>query len=109
MFTSAIVTLAALAMTKLKLIADFLKIIFPALSAFHPRMRAKSPLMASSRMYGFPSKVLDYKIRMFIVSSSLVSLNYIIQFIAIVAVTSFGKLLVFMVPSKLNLIGSPPK
>jgi len=55
------VILAAFAIDKLKLIADFLNIKLPALSAFQALIKAKSPVIASSRMYGFPSNVLDLK------------------------------------------------
>ena len=48
--TSAMVTLAAFAMGTLKFLADFLKMRFPLLSAFHALMRAKSAKMASSIM-----------------------------------------------------------
>ena len=49
-FTSAMVTLAAFAMGTLKFLADFLKMRFPFLSAFHALMSAKSVVMASSIM-----------------------------------------------------------
>ena len=48
--TSAMVTGLALAMGTLKFLADILKMMFPALSAFQPLMREKSPVMASSMM-----------------------------------------------------------
>jgi hypothetical protein len=48
--TSAIVMLAAFAMGKLKLFADFLNITLPALSAFHAFIIAKSPVIDSSNI-----------------------------------------------------------
>ena len=57
--TSAIVVLAAFAIDKLKLMADFRNMRLPALSDFHAFINAKSPVIASSRINGFPSNVLD--------------------------------------------------
>jgi hypothetical protein len=57
--TSAIVTLAALAIGKLKFLVVLRKIKLPTVSAFHALINAKSPVIASSSKYVTPLNILD--------------------------------------------------
>ena len=59
--TSAIVIFPAVAIAGLWFLAVFLKTKFPSASPFHARTRAKSPWMASSRMYSLPPKTSDLR------------------------------------------------
>lgn len=69
-------TLAALHITGLKLRADLRKIRLPASSAFHALIRAKSPVMARSRIKFCPSNVCRGLISP--ISAGLPDLSYFI-------------------------------